>query len=243
MHMKRMQILLALLLALPLFTAGCAKAPQTPMAQPTATAEIIVASEPTGAQDAPATLPAPYADVIFQYADAMANGYYRNIAPEARDAAFGERVALEWRIDPKPAMYALCDLDGNGVDELCIGAGADVSEKVNYDIWCCADGQAVRPFDIDFGYRAQLSLYADGTIEITWSDSAFSSGYDFYQLHGTSAAHVAAMAIEADMQNSGELRYLVDGAAVDEAMFTQTLAAYESKQKAALDWIDIAVAD
>ena len=263
MKTRRMQIRIALLMLLPILTAGCVGAPEPPAAEPTAVVQTIVTAAPTATQpsaepdataastatqpsaepDATAALPAPYADILAQYADAMQAGYYRDVAPEARDAAFGESVALEWRINPAPAWYALYDFDRDGVNELCIGAGEDASAPAYYDIWRYADGQAVRPFDMDFGYRVQLSLYADGVIEITWSDSAFSSGFDFYRLNGARAERVAAFATEADPANPEALLYLVDGAAVDEAAFTQALQAYESKEKAALDWVLVAAAD
>ena len=73
--------------------------------------------------------------------------------------------------------FALIDLDGNGQEELII---SDPSKFV-YDLYTISNGKAVHLFDS--GERYCYILRENGLIENAWSDSAATSGHDFYQIN------------------------------------------------------------
>lgn len=196
--------------------------------------------EPEGAAEA---VPTSFADIIAQYADAAANDYYRDADSTERDAAFGEAVALEWRINPAPVFYALHDLDGDGSAELFLGAGEDPAALTHYDLWCAANGKALRPFGMDFGGRVNFEPLADGVVMIAWSDSAFSSGYDFYRIRGAAAEKLGSLTIEPDPADAAAMRYRQDGAPVGEAAFERQLQQFRAAGRLPLRWLPVAAAD
>lgn len=73
--------------------------------------------------------------------------------------------------------FALLDLDKNGREELII---SDPSKPFVYDLYTISDGKAVHLFS--GGEKYSFYLYENGYIENQWSDSAASSGHDFYRL-------------------------------------------------------------
>ncbi len=73
--------------------------------------------------------------------------------------------------------FALIDLDGNGQEELII---SDPSKFV-YDLYTIFNGKAVHLFDS--GERYCYVLRENGIVENSWSDSAATSGHDFYKLN------------------------------------------------------------
>lgn len=228
--------LLAILLCLLLSAAfGCAAPEKTPKDPPQ---EERTPVSPT--QAAPfAGLPAPYVEVLAQYAKAIENDYYKSLDAGERDAAFGQYVAFEWRANPRPAYYALLDLDGNGTDELFIGALEGGTPTI-YDVLSVEDGQAARLFDLDFGYRTNMDVYADGTLKVSWSNSAFESGEDYYKAQGTAVELLASFTVTGDMGSPNKMRYAQDGAEISQDDFTARTGAYEAAGPQAFAWVSVA---
>lgn len=73
--------------------------------------------------------------------------------------------------------FALIDLDGNGQEELII---SDPSKFV-YDLYTISNGKTVHLFSS--GEKSYYIVRENGVVEKTWSDSAVSSGHDFYKLN------------------------------------------------------------
>lgn len=188
---------------------------------------------------AEAATPAAYRAILEQYADAEANGYYASVDPDARDAAFGADVALEWRANPQSAVYALTDLDGDGADELLLAAGP-AEGRTLYDLFCLDAEKAARPLAMDFGYRVTLSVLADGRLAVRWSNSAFESGCDYYRLAGAEAVLLASLAVTQAADDPAALRYLYDNEPVDEARYDRLTAEYEAVGERALTWLPVA---
>lgn len=239
--MKKHNVMLpALLLALTMAlttgcTAGAANGAEPPVTLPAETQQPTEAptetQQPAQApietqQPAEAEIPAAYAAILAQYADAEANGYYQSVDAADRDAAFGVDTALEWRINPRPAQYALCDLDGDGTHELIIAAAAEDGEYVNYDIWAMDGDTAVRLFDFDFGYRATFAVYADGLIAVTFSNSAFESGVDMYRVDGAKARLAASFVTRSSEDNPDTVEYLSDGAPLTQEEWDAKIAEF-----------------
>ena len=240
----------ALLCALAL-TAGCGAAPEGPAAaaQPQAAAletpangqespaqEGAAASGETGPE--PRALPQAYAQVLAQYGEAMAADYYRELPQETRDSAFGAQVALEWKAAPQPAYYALYDLDGNGTEELLIAAPGDVSAVI-YDCFTLAEGALLRPFSLDFGGRTRLELFPGGVCKVSWSNSAFDSGMEYYRFNGGAPEILAELSIQSSAQDPNRMVYLQNGTPVAEEAFQECAAGFQGAGPLALDWAGI----
>ena len=89
--------------------------------------------------------------------------------------------------------YALVDLDGDGQQELIIGNAGLGSV---YDVFTISGEEAVHLFagsDRNF-----YTLYQNGFMSCWWSNSAISSGYDFYQLSGSTLELVERVAMDAE---------------------------------------------
>ena len=235
---KLFTVLLAVALIM-LLAAGCnvmekiTSQPEAPVVE----AETPVQPEPeaqTPAEPEPAEQPKadPYAEILAQYLEAVQNGY-------SADGEFGEFVAFEWRANPQPVYYALKDIDANGTEELIIAAGEDVSNLGHYDIWTADGDTAVRPFDMDFGYRSNFDVLADGVIEVSWSNSAFESGCDYYRLEGAQATLVTSIYTTVDMDQPDVLLYMQDGLDIGEQAWNTLTDGYRAADKMAFDWISV----
>lgn len=207
-------------------------------AQPSPSPAQTVQTPESAAPDleSPLPLPEPYQAVVAQYADAMNHGYYASLGVEERDKAFGEDVASEWRIIQKPAYYALYDFDDNGTDELLIGTLMD-GIPTFYDIRSIAGGEAVQLFDASFGYRTNFDVYADGTIKVTWSSSAFESGFDYYKVSGAEAVLLSSQKTMADIENADALQYFKDGAEISEEEYFALDSSYDALGPQPLNWV------
>ncbi len=78
-------------------------------------------------------------------------------------------------------IYRIVDLDGDGNDELLIGAKPEgINQADLYALYTFSSGKAVCVRD-SFGYRAGLlDLRKGNVIANYWSDSAFESGISYY---------------------------------------------------------------
>jgi len=245
MDKKSLVMFVALICAVMCFACACASgenettldvAPQgEATAAPTAGAEESPLPEQTAATEENPF----YQAIIAQYAQAAADGYYKDLAgTDGYDAAFGDMIASEYKTDPRQASYALVDIDGNGVDELVIAA-LDDGVACIYDIFTSNETGAVRPFDMDFGYRTNLKIFADGALEVIWSDSAFESGCDFYRIaaDGVSAEVTDSFVATYSQENTGTFTH--NGETQDEDAWNTLIAGLESGGEMSFEWIGI----
>ena len=85
-------------------------------------------------------------------------------------------------------LYALKNIDHNGIPELFIGSSNGIGKVNIYDIYTFNGIRAVNPFDeffpknYDFGYRNCLYLYSDGILVELWRTGGFHYGWRFYQI-------------------------------------------------------------
>ncbi|MDD3244263.1 MAG: hypothetical protein PHD32_11150 [Eubacteriales bacterium] len=233
--------------------SGCAAQPAlnpetlAPTASPAATATVLPLASPAAtaspaptATPAPTTAAQPYDGVIAQYEIALKNNFFADLDVDARNKAMGQYIAEELKNNPNPVSYALCDLDGNGTQEMIIGAAPKGETLGNYDILGWDGAKAVRLFDMDFGYRTNFDVYTGGIIEVTWSESAFESGYDFYKVDGAKATLVCSVKSVVNTENTNEMLYYKDNKKVDQKAYDSTISGYESKGKQTLTWTAIA---
>ena len=240
------------LCALSAMAAGCA-VPESSPAE--ATAQIGPAQQPADAPaqpvasplseqsppETPHALPAPYTALIAQYAEALRIAGDETLDTESKNAAYGADVAFEWRANPQPVYYALWDADGNGSDELLIAALTEGNPSY-YDVFTLDNGRAARLFDLDFGYRTNLDVYGDGAFKVTWSNSAFESGVDYYRLNGAAVEALAAFVITSSAEDPNTMVYLHDGVEVTEAAYETLLLEYDAAGAPSLTWVDMAKA-
>ena len=141
-----------------------------------------------------------YSEIIIQYIDAIKNDYYLDIHRTDEELFrkkfgpdFNQNLLLDlWVLDYNhydfQVLYAIKDIDHNGIPELFIGSSNGI-DKVNiYDIYTFNGIKAVNPFDelfsknCDFGYRNCLYLYTDGILVELWRTGGFHYGWRFYQI-------------------------------------------------------------
>lgn len=141
-----------------------------------------------------------YSEIIIQYIDAIKNDYYLDIHRTDEKlfrkkfgSDFNQKLLLDlWVLDYNQydfqVLYAIKDIDHNGIPELFIGSSNGI-DKVNiYDVYTFNGIKAVNPFDelfsenYDFGYRNCLYLYADGILVELWRTGGFHYGWRFYQI-------------------------------------------------------------
>lgn len=131
-----------------------------------------------------------YEPILSQYRDAIANQFYQDILDGNSDAwdSIGTDVNTELlsasrNSDSYFVYYALNDVDQNGTPELFIGGSDGTNPVSNYDVFCFDGQKPIRLFpEFLFGYRTTFQLKSNGIFMISWSGSAFDSGYEFYRI-------------------------------------------------------------
>lgn len=192
-----------------------------------------------------------YAPILSQYQAAVDNQFYQDILNGNSDD--WDTIGTDVNFDLLSASrnyeqffvyYALADIDQNGSPELIIG-GADSSGIVtNYDIFCAQNGQPAHLFpEMQFGYRTSLRILSDGTLMVTWSDSAFESGYDFYRIssEGCLPELIESISIHGNVDDA-TLHYYHDTEGVNEITeeeFQQVLDGYQTMSDAEISWVEI----
>jgi len=134
-----------------------------------------------------------YNNIIQQYIDLINNNYYEKITyayseewNEVGPDLNPELIYLLKEKDDFKFYYALCDIDKNGVPELFLG-GSFLNNKITYyDMFSYDNIKGVNPFAamdyMNFGYRTNLYINADGIIEVHWADSGTHHGRDYYKI-------------------------------------------------------------
>lgn len=210
--------------------------------------------QPTNATDSTPTSDdwdSIYAPILSQYQAAVDNQFYQDILNGNSDNwdSIGADINFELlsasRNYPQFSVYyALMDVNQNGSLELIIGGADDSGIVTNYDIFCAQNGQPVHLFpEMQFGYRTNLRILSDGTLMVTWSDSAFESGYDFYRIssEGCLPELIESISIHSNMEDT-TLHYYHDTEGVNEITeeaFQQILDSYQNMSNAEVPWVEI----
>lgn len=106
-------------------------------------------------------------------------------------AYFPEDIDLERVPHEQDIYYAFYDVDGKGTEEIIIAGGeTGITDSAvspwKYDLYGYDGTKAVRIFsDMEFGYRTNFDIYADGVIEIFYSsriqeyENNIAAGFDW----------------------------------------------------------------
>ena len=185
-----------------------------------------------------------YDEVLAQYRNAIANDFYEDQMDDydAWEALVGEYVAYEYVCNHmEPICYTLYDVNGDGIDELLLAVLYE-DFPFYYDIFTHNGMQPVRLFDMNFGYRVNLNVFTDGTLEVTGSNGAAESFNDFYCI-GSQGSPV----ITESFSQTGELlddtlvttyKNTVNGETtiLTETEFYDKLSVYEDAARPELNW-------
>lgn len=196
-----------------------------------------------------------YEPILSQYRAAITNQFYRDILDGNSDAwdSIGADVNTELlsnsrNFDSYFVYYALEDIDQNGTPELLIGGSDGINPVTNYDVFCFDGEQPVHLFsDFLFGYRTNFRLLSDGIFMVSWSGSAFESGYEFYRISadGYSPELVESISIHDRPESSLDaLRFYHDteGTSANEITkeeFDQILSQYQNTPAMELSWTEL----
>lgn len=125
-----------------------------------------------------------YEEVLTQYRRAEKNNYYEEYSDDYKvwERKIGNYVAREYVCNhTEDIYYSFYDVDQNGVDELLVATLSE-GKPHYYDILSFDGEKPYRLFDMDFGYRVNLEVYTDGTLEIMMSNSAVEYICEYYQI-------------------------------------------------------------
>lgn len=188
----------------------------------------------------------PYAEILAQYQAAVDADFYRELQQTEKYTELLGDVSIEMAMqidaDSLRVYYALEDIDQNGTQELVMAAAINGGEPHLYDIWGQSGGEPVRLFEYSFGYRTNLYLYQNGTLEVQMSSSAFDSGYEFYRLgaDGITPELIAYFHATADVERDPEhLLFYDKEQQIPEEEYHRAIDAYHASGERELTWIEI----
>ena len=193
-----------------------------------------------------------YNHVLAEYKDMVQNDFYTDLLDhgdlEAYDSSFGEDIGAEIRNYKQDVYYAFYDIDGNGIEELIIAGGEDSASGSglplrNYDLYTFDGSNVVHIFpEMDFGYRTNVSLYANGIIKVCYSGSAGESGVDFYRIDADGVSHKLVDSFASAGSQEGDtamFTYSQNGTEITEEEYNTKIQSYETALTTALDWRQI----
>lgn len=170
-----------------------------------------------------------YKDVLDAYKSAFGNqfktldGYYVPTNSELQ--------MLEWSGDGV-MYYSLDDVDGNGTEELFIGAAFSGEEVRIYDIWAYNGTNVCRLInDYTLGYRINCIPCNNGILRLEWSGGAKDNGLQYYQI---SKDGYTCLTIENISRHDGKFYHSMD--AVDEISEEEFNAIQDSYTERTLEW-------
>ena len=138
--------------------------------------------------------------------------------------------------------YSMVDINGDGIDELLIGGDETGSEGIAvtaFDFFTLKGTEPVRILgDTSFGYRAYLSLLADGTFAVEGSGGASTSTTYLYELpqHGSKAELIEGFGT----MEGVPFRCGADG--IEQPITReelQNMVSVQSRQQKAIDWVKL----
>lgn len=146
------------------------------------------------------------------------------------------------------AYYTLKDIDKNGVNELIIACGADITSRDEsnfYEFYTLKDGVPAKYFpDKLFGYRTNFGVYKDGTIWVLGTGSAWDSTFEYYSISddGYSVDSIESIAsVSGEDYGNGDREVLFyhdkdTREEITERQFDEIRDRYESKEDMKFDW-------
>lgn len=145
----------------------------------------------------------------FEYLD----GYYLTDSSELRMLPYYGDVEM---------YYALTDMDGNGTDELFIGAASLDPAIGIYGVWIY-DGKKPYKFmdDYSLGYRTRCIPCQYGIYKVTGSGGAYTGGIDFYKLGTDGYSKELVESLYYDGFPSGNMKYYHSTENVDFSQYTE----------------------
>lgn len=190
-----------------------------------------------------------YAPVLAEYSDMVQHDFYAGLqGSDSYDSSFGKDIGIEIRSHKQDIYYALYDIDGNGTMELIIAGGEKTESNPvftpwNYDLYGYDGTNVVSIFpEMEFGYRTNFSLYANGVIKVFYSSSAAESGIDFYQIgdDGITPKLIDSFAVIGHLEGEEAVfTYSQNGNEITEKEYNANIQNYEVPLSAELDWIQI----
>lgn len=169
-----------------------------------------------------------------------------SLASSPDTAYFPEDIDLERVPHEQDIYYAFYDVDGNGTEEIIIAGGetgiTDSSVSPwKYDLYGYDGTKAVRIFpDMEFGYRTNFDIYADGVIEIFYSSSAAESGVDFYRIgdDGVTPELIDSFSTVGHLEGEEPVfDYYQNGNKITKEEYSSRIQEYENDIAAGFDWI------
>lgn len=185
-----------------------------------------------------------YNDVLYAF---LAESQY-NFDPSYLDGKFVSKATeLQKYGGPIYIYYALSDMDGDGTDELFIGAdknNEDPQEMRIYGVWTYDGTKPYRFVDEhSLGYRILCTPCINGSYKIRTSGGAYAAYTDFYKLRPDGYSREWIESIYFDGYPSGNLRYYHNSISenLDRSQYTEiSESEYDSiqnqYQEKELDW-------
>ena len=145
---------------------------------------------------------AAYQPVIDEYkqmlADVEAGAEYDALDDDANDFTYvwSEMIPHELNSYRQP-LYAIQDINGDGVDEMIVGAEADGNSYVGSILTLDEDGAPTVLISCEsFMYRGELHVYEDGLVMTGGSSGYNTARFIFYALEGTELKTVDSYVME-----------------------------------------------
>lgn len=190
-----------------------------------------------------------YSHILAEYSDMVQHDFYAGLqGSDSYDSSFGKDIGLEIRTHKQDIYYALYDIDENGTMELIIAGGEKTESNPvftpwNYDLYGYDGTNVVSIFpEMEFGYRTNFSLYANGVIKVFYSSSAAESGIDFYKIgdDGITPQLVDSFATIGHLEGEEAVfTYSQNGNEITEKEYNANIQNYEVPLPTELDWIQI----
>lgn len=246
-HKKITILLCVFLTALNLVACGQVKEDKTVSVDEVATNQQenstrTVESTVSDIQEAASDKTDIYDCVLAEYSYMVQNDFYINLRDSdwnAYENSFGEHIGYAVRNYKQDIFYAFYDIDGNGTVELIIAGEG----KGYYDLYGYDGTNVVHIFpEMDFGYKTSFSLCENGVIKVLYTDSATTSGVDFYKIgnDGFTPELVDAFVTVAMLEGENAvLTYSQNGTEISEEEYNANINSYGDILASSLDWIQI----
>ncbi len=183
-----------------------------------------------------------YAPVLKQYRDIEEHGSYED-APDEMEAYINDGLLelMENLSDGCDIYYALKDTDGNGIEELILGAGEDKDSIRKFDILTLSEHKPVRIFP-DWMFNDDtlyFTIYEGGTIELGNVVDVFFMSSEYYRMKDDGYTPRLVESISLRSEDTGETRYYHDlegKVEISKEEFTSIQNKYGSQEKMVFDW-------
>lgn len=174
-----------------------------------------------------------YKEVLSQYREVVKENFYldTNLNTENQIGEYINQELLQSARYVKDETfniyYALKDIDGNGIDELLIGASGEGEPIHYYDIFVF-DGRSPKKLfnEYEFGYRTNFMCYSKGIIGVSGSGTAIDSVSEFYSISedGCTPRLLECISVHGNPDNYAEaVKYYHSNDRVDEISREQYL--------------------